>query len=462
MEAAGFACLGSVEIEKTTRKSLEENFGPSPLEILENSHGDIRGINPHELKKELFEKNFGDLDVLVACPPCQGFSRVGRGKLDSLKGCKGSFHTDSRNRLYLKAIQFLEALQPKVFIFENVPGMMFMSGRNVAEIVCKDAAKIGYRVKCALLNAAWYGVPQLRERLIIIGFRNDLKLTPEFPSIKHFGNLLEGTDSATDWPHQFWDQKDFFVPFGRLRRSPLHLPLVSVKEALEDLPPFTLHLKALKKNLPYKSLRTLFPPIQYVHQIPPNDFCALMRNWNGFESSVITDHFCRWTPRDFGTFAKMKPGDRYGEACVVAEERYHVAFSHYRKWGGRKPTRAQFIPPYRRDSFNEKWRKLFPDRPSWTLTAHLSKDCYSHIHFDSKQARSITIREAARLQSFPDAFMFHGNMGDAFRQIGNAVPPLLAYAVGNQVFNQLQSLFGNIHHPKSLKQPLLKSAGKCS
>ena len=87
------------------------------------------------------------------------------------------------------------------------------------------------------------------------------------------------------------------------------------------------------------------------------------------------------------------------------------------------------VPPYDPEKFPNKWRKLEPDRPSCTLTAHLGKDAYSHIHYDSDQARTISVREAARLQSFPDGYVFSGAMNSAFRQIGNAVPPLMAQAI---------------------------------
>jgi DNA (cytosine-5)-methyltransferase 1 len=83
---------------------------------------------------------------------------------------------------------------------------------------------------------------------------------------------------------------------------------------------------------------------------------------------------------------------------------------------------------------------LIAGKPSWTLTAHLSRDTYSHIHYDSRQARTITVREAARLQSFPDGVEFAGNFGEQFRQIGNAVPPILARAIANELFSQLREL----------------------
>src|SRR5262245_56099242 len=95
------------------------------------------------------------------------------------------------------------------------------------------------------------------------------------------------------------------------------------------------------------------------------------------------------------------------------------------------------MPPFPIDHFIDKWRTLIPDQPSWTVPAHLSKDAYSHIHHDDRQARAISIREAARLQSFPDAFTFVGNMGDCFRQVGNAVPPLLAWVIAGKILKLL-------------------------
>src|SRR5262245_21518233 len=95
------------------------------------------------------------------------------------------------------------------------------------------------------------------------------------------------------------------------------------------------------------------------------------------------------------------------------------------------------VPPYDPEKFPNKWWKLDPLKPSRTLTAHMGKDTYSHIHYDSNQRRTISVREAARLQSFPDGFVFAGAMNAAFRQIGNAVPPLLALAVAKILMSQL-------------------------
>jgi DNA (cytosine-5)-methyltransferase 1 len=141
----------------------------------------------------------------------------------------------------------------------------------------------------------------------------------------------------------------------------------------------------------------------------------------------------------------MKPGDRYPEALKIAREILAEKLAEL-KAGGQDPEHASseheqlrksIVPPYPENKFKSKWRKLIPDQPSWTVVAHLSRDTYSHIHHDSTQARMISVREAARLQSFPDGYRFSGNMGDAFRQIGNAVPPLLAWAIAAHLMREL-------------------------
>ena len=186
-----------------------------------------------------------------------------------------------------------------------------------------------------------------------------------------------------------------------------------------------------------------------------------MRSWPGYAvSDVIVDHVVRRTPRDHETFRLMKHGDRYPQAVNIATERFGEELSRARELGvapepgtpDYERLRAEFIPPYPLGSFEDRWRKLYPDQPSWTVVAHLGRDSYSHIHHDSQQARSISVREAARLQSFPDAFIFSGNMGDCYRQIGNAVPPLLAWAIA---YRLLQCLG---HEAISLPWPVAKGS----
>jgi DNA (cytosine-5)-methyltransferase 1 len=173
-----------------------------------------------------------------------------------------------------------------------------------------------------------------------------------------------------------------------------------------------------------------------------------MRNWFSYSASdVISDHVIRYLPRDYDLFARMNPGDQYPEACLHAEEMFQEKLAELSERGERiqknskkwLDLRASIVPPYPNNKFPNKWRKMEADRPARTLLAHLGKDGYSHIHYDSKQARTISVREAARLQSFPDGFIFSGTMNPAFRQIGNAVPPLLAKIIGETVIKTLNA-----------------------
>lgn len=442
LEEAGFHCLGAIEVDPVASSTFTRNFGDRPASFLGPDIGDVRKIDAKAVMKRLHRTGVSELDLLVAGAPCQGFSRVGRAKLDSINSGPGSFALDDRNGLYVHAVRILHELRPRFFVFENVSGILHLRGRNVAEDVCDAVTEAGYVSRCTLLNAAWYGVPQLRERIIIIGARKDLGVVPIFPARRFRACLGRGHLSGAELDRRIWRKPEYFVD-PRLLPSEYPVgPAVTVAEALDDLPPFCDHLTALRNGRRYRPLRTEFPPVAYAHP-PRNWYCLKMRAWNDDLTSLhVTDHFCRWTPRDFETFARMKPGDRYPAAIQLAEERYHEALALWRKNGGKRPTRRSFVPPYPVDSFPDKWRKLVPEAPSWTITAHLGKDTYSHIHYDASQARSITAREAARLQSFADAFQFEGNTGDVFRQIGNAVPPLLARELGASVRSVLARIDG--------------------
>lgn len=439
LEEAGFHCIGAVEIDAVASQTFERNFGQRPCSFLGPENGDVTRVDLRQVKRKIRELNV-DLDLLVAGAPCQGFSRVGRGKLDSLNSASGSFAQDPRNRLYREAIRFLRGLRPRFFLFENVSGILHLRGRNAAEDICDAVARAGYVVRLSLVNAAWYGVPQTRERVILIAARKDLGIVPNFPARRHTAKLGRGALTGAELDLGNWRRPEYFILPNDLPQASAIEPAVTVREAIGDLPRFLEHLAAVRSGKRYKSLRGSFPSVRYAKR-PDNPFSQKMRRWNErLVCESVTDHFCRWTPRDFETFRQMRPGDRYPEALLIAERRYRLAVRKWKSAGGSHPQRDAFIPPYSNEGFDEKWRKLNANAPSWTITAHLSKDTYSHIHYDSSQARAISPREAARLQSFPDAFQFTGNTGDVYRQIGNAVPPLLAYALGEAIKSSLQGV----------------------
>jgi len=161
---------------------------------------------------------------------------------------------------------------------------------------------------------------------------------------------------------------------------------------------------------------------------------------------MLLDHVIRYLPRDYPIFARMNPGDQYPEAYQHAVAMFEEHLTRLAKQGVKikagseqyEEIRASIVPPYDVGKFPNKWRKIWRDQPARTLMAHLGKDSYSHIHYDSRQARTISVREAARLQSFPDGFVFCGTMNPAFRQIGNAVPPLLAKAIASHMMKTLK------------------------
>jgi len=217
-----------------------------------------------------------------------------------------------------------------------------------------------------------------------------------------------------------------------------------VMEALGDLPVIKEHLseptvirrRKLSDVLPYRDTRGGLP-----------EYAQLMRTWENFATNGGTNgHLVRLTPRDFPIFCRMKSGDDYPVARRIAEEMLAEALAKAGLQTDQVNTqvyeqlRASIVPPYDPEKFPNKWWKLDALKPSRTLTAHMGKDTYSHIHYDNSQCRTVSVREAARLQSFPDGFRFAGAMNAAFRQIGNAVPPLLGLAVAQTLLGQLNSL----------------------
>jgi len=226
---------------------------------------------------------------------------------------------------------------------------------------------------------------------------------------------------------------------------------VTVEEAIGDLPAFLGHLDGSLR----RGARRFDKAVSYKFGAEPSPYAQLMREWPGFESDgKIWDHVIRsLSERDYRLFRAMNHGDDYPQAHALAtrlfeEELEQAKIRGNPILGGTRQyleTKAEFVPPYDSEKFPNKWRKMEPDKPARTLMAHLGKDSYSHIHYDSAQARTISVREAARLQSFPDGFRFSGTMNPAFRQIGNAVPPLLSMAVAISLLPTIGAIL-NMNH----------------
>lgn len=451
LHTAGIELAAHIEIDPEAAASYALNFA---------NGRDLEGpwALPRDMEKVTAAKLVAELglstaaadsfDVLAAGLPCQAFARIGRSKLRSVSGGKeDAFQQDPRASLYRRFLKYVEDTQPLAIVIENVPDILNFGGHNVPEEICEHLEAVGYSTGYTLLNAAYFGVPQIRERLFIVALARVLGEKPRFPEPTHFAELPIGYQGSRRVALKHVDRAS--GRFHELHQPSETLkPAVGAKDALGDLPRITEHAtdpkvirqRKLTDQLPYRNLRNGI-----------SDYARTMREWKGFAAGTMTDgHLVRLTPRDFPIFEAMHHGADYPQAKRIAEEMFEQALRKKRLTGVHKNSaayrdlRAEMVPPYDPEKFPNKWWKLDPAKPSRTLTAHMGKDTYSHIHYDSEQCRTISAREAARLQSFPDGFVFAGAMNAAFRQIGNAVPPLLGLAVARVLREQLDQAAKNV------------------
>jgi DNA (cytosine-5)-methyltransferase 1 len=444
-QAAGFEIAGAVEIDPLAAESHARNFCSRSARVPLECHArpyDITRTEPAELASELgFRDREGSFDIVVGGPPCQAFARVGRAKLREVAAHPKAFLKDPRGNLYLRYIEYVRQTQPLALLMENVPDALNHGGHNIAEEVCEVLCELGYVTSYSLLNAAHYGVPQTRTRLFLIGYAEELRRRVRFPQPTHWIRLPKGYEGSVQvalkpLKLRLFDQPSHYTEAPEPDED--LPPAVSAEEALGDLPRITAHLEGRMK----RGARRMDTAVPYLPGGNPSAYATLMRTWPGFEGGdYIYDHVIRSLPRDYATFRRMKPGDQYPQAQRHALEIFAERLKEHARRGERlSPHSPEFsalrratVPPYDPGKFPNKWRKMEANLPARTLMAHLGKDGYSHIHYDSHQARTISVREAARLQSFPDGFVFAGTMNPAFRQIGNAVPPLLAKALASEI-----------------------------
>jgi DNA (cytosine-5)-methyltransferase 1 len=447
--AAGAGIAAALEMDPDAARSHGRNFHGGDL-----AHGTARDITkttPERLAEAL---GLGDasmaFDVIVGGPPCQAFARVGRSKLREVAEHPEAYRHDQRARLYIEYLHYVDACAPLAVVMENVPDMLNHGGHNIAGEVCDVLTSKGYVCGYTLLNAAFYGVPQMRERMFLIAIRAELVDEISFPKPTHWIDLPPGYEGSRAVALKLLNDTDTHGPDAYFRPAPeptADLPAtVTAEEALRDLPVIDARAELAAGTLK-RGARKFDQPLLWNGERRLSAYGRLMRGWPGYEATgQVRDHVIRYLPRDYKLFARLSPGDQYPEAHQLAEKMFEEALRSLEQEEGERPApgssrwkklRASIVPPYDPGKFPNKWRKMEADRPSRTLMAHLGKDSYSHIHYDSRQARTISVREAARLQSFPDGFVFSGTMNPAFRQIGNAVPPLLAQAVARSLLEQI-------------------------
>ncbi|HSD14106.1 MAG TPA: DNA cytosine methyltransferase [Flavobacterium sp.] len=347
---AGFESIIASDIDENCGKTIARNF-PETNFIL----GDISNVNKDDFDNLL---NGREVDVITGGPPCQGFSLANKNR--------NKVEDDPRNKLFYEYVKFIKWYNPKAFVMENVKGLLSMEKGKVIKLIKEEFenAGIGYNVDYKVLKASDYGVPQIRERVILIGFRKDLNLFPEFPE-----NSI--TNEVSAW------------------------------EAISDLP--QIEAGQGQDNVNYGTK-------------PSNDYQQFMRE----NSTRVTNHIAmRHTQRLIDRFNAIKPGKNLLDVWET-----HGAVKR-----GNPEQKSEI-------KFSQNNLRLVADKPAPTVAASFQSN-FIHPFLN----RNFTAREGARLQSFPDDFIFEGmrtkmswEIGlSQYQQIGNAVPPLMAKAVADKI-----------------------------
>lgn len=305
-----------------------------------------------------------NIDVLAGGPPCQPFSKAGRSGMRYLVQHGLREPHDKRRDLWQSYLEIVRLAQPRVVIMENVPDMALDREMFILRSIVRRLEDWGYSVQERVVDTYRYGVPQFRQRLILVALRGGLEF---------------------EWP----EESNKKVTLGNAIRD---LPPVGPKEGwLSD------ETRRVWRH--YNGPRTAFQREMRVG-VPDSDV------------NRVYDHVTRRVrDDDEAAFEHLDTKTKYSE---LPEE----------------------LKRYRDDIFDDKYKRLDADDLSRTITAHIAKDGYWYIH--PEQNRTLTIREAARIQTFPDHFRFSGPPTAAFKQIGNAVPPSLARAIGGSVLRILR------------------------
>lgn len=322
----------------------------------------------------LVKQAVGNVGVIIGGPPCQAYSIAGRIR------DKDGMNDDYRNFLFESYIKVVDRYKPKVFIFENVPGIFTAQpgGEPILEKIISSFKDIGYSISHKLrsdgiINCVDYGIPQARKRVIILGVNNNIsKIKADLIIDDFYKNILP----------QYKE------------------PIKTVRDALSDLP----KLLPLSKPITVKGKK-------YSHDYTCID---------------IKNHLPRMhSMRDIDIFRMLTEDIDNGTERYTNSEALKQLY--YELTGKR--------------SNIHKYHVLRWDKPSNTIPAHLYKDGLRHIHPDAEQMRTLTVREAARLQTFDDDFEFLGSVTDQYKMVGNAVPPKLAKIVALSVAEILEKHF---------------------
>lgn len=336
-EEAGFNVCFGIDLWNDATITYKKNF---PNAVVLNE--DIQKVSGKQIL-DMCGMNAGEVDVIIGGPPCQGFSVSGKRMLD-----------DERNKLYKSFVELVAEIKPKMFVMENVPGLIRLFNGQVGEQVIEDFTNIGFTVKHRILSADHYGVPQQRKRVFFVGVNNEIFANPD----------------CYVYPTPFTGIGDL-------------MPAITSKDAISDLD-FVPDNEVLGENIPYA--------------LPPqNDYQRMMREGS---LSILNHSITLHNAKTKEIIAMVPDGGNYKDLPKEL-------------WSTRKVHIA--------------WTRMDSKRPCFTI------DTGHNHHFHYRANRVPTVRESARIQSFPDKFEFIGIKTSQLKQVGNAVPPLLAKALAESI-----------------------------
>jgi DNA (cytosine-5)-methyltransferase 1 len=380
--------------------------------------------------------------VLIGGPPCQAYSLVGRarnkGKADYVA------EKDHRHYLYKEYLRIIHRYKPAVFVMENVKGILSakIDGQLLFHTILKDLENpdlvfgdgTGHRYKIHslvnktvfdsnskiedidprdfIIRSEEYGIPQARHRVILLGIRDDIEVTPK-PLRKQLNNYFN--DATHDLPHlrsklsKENDSSEKWVTAVKQHLNELAREAAKIKDLQELSVLLKENEREISAQLGTGSIRLIKDGWSKVNK------SALAKWYEDSRLKVWLNHETRGH--------MTSDLRRYVYAAAFAEAFGHSPKGHEEfKLKGLRPNHAN----WESGAFSDRFRVQLKEEPATTVTSHISKDGHYFIHPDPSQCRSLTVREAARLQTFPDNYFFQGNRTQQFHQVGNAVPPLLA------------------------------------